>query len=835
MISAATLEDANAALGLRLRQQELAAAFAGSSLDAEALQPVLDEACRVAAAGMACSLAKVLEFLPGEDCFIMRAGIGWHPGTVGHARLGSDGESPAGHAFRTGQPVLSNELGSETRFRTPALLVEHGVRRAFNVLVCLADQRFGVLEVDSPDGRAFSPQDAAFLQTLAATLAQAIARQRRLAELQERRAFAQGVLDASPDCVKVIAADGTIRFMSHKGLEVNAFGALADLQGRPFLELWPAAERERIGAAMRRAAGGEVARVCDVRRSVGERPRWWDVGLAPLPGADADGAVIAISHDVSEQHATAEALRRSEAQLRALNGTLESRVAQRTRERDRLWALSEDLLVVADYDGTLLRLSPSWTRLLGHDEATLLRRPYFELIHPEDLDDVRARLARMRVDGLPAHYANRVHAADGGWRWVAWTLSPEPGEERLLGVGRDITAEREEAALRGRLEEQLRQSQKMEAVGQLTGGLAHDFNNLLTGITGSLELLETRISQGRLNDAQRYIAAAQGTAKRAAALTHRLLAFSRRQTLEPRPVEGDRLLAGLGELIGRTVGPAVAVETISAPGLWTVLCDPNQLENALLNLCINGRDAMSGGGRLVIRLANVEVEEGFAMLRDMPTGQFVALSVTDTGSGMAPEVLARAFEPFFTTKPVGQGTGLGLAMVYGFARQSGGQVRIHSVEGSGTTVSLYLPRHRGEASEPMGRLLVDARQAGAGETVLVVDDEATVRMLVVEVLQELGYTAIEAADGASGLRVLQSDVRVDLLVTDVGLPGGMNGRQMADAGRLSRPGLRVLFITGYAEGTVVGEAALPEGMQVMTKPFGMEALATRIGGIIRGR
>ena len=327
--------------------------------------------------------------------------------------------------------------------------------------------------------------------------------------------------------------------------------------------------------------------------------------------------------------------------------------------------------------------------------------------------------------------------------------------------------------------------------------------------------------------------AAQGAATRAAALTHRLLAFSRRQPLDAKPVLADRLVADMGDLIRRTVGPAIAVETGSDADLWTVLCDPNQLENAVLNLSINARDAMPDGGRLTIRTANVETEEGFALLRDMPPGRFVALSVTDTGTGMPPEVVARAFDPFFTTKPIGAGTGLGLSMVYGFAGQSGGQVRIHSVEGAGTTVTLYLPRHGGAAeAEQAAASPEDPPHAGAGETVLVVDDEPTVRMLVTDALQELGYVAIEAAEGASALQVLQSNARVDLLVTDVGLPGGMNGRQVADAARLRRPGLKVLFITGYAEGGVVSQANLEPGMEVMTKPFAMDALATRIRSII---
>jgi signal transduction histidine kinase/CheY-like chemotaxis protein len=378
-------------------------------------------------------------------------------------------------------------------------------------------------------------------------------------------------------------------------------------------------------------------------------------------------------------------------------------------------------------------------------------------------------------------------------------------------------------------EEALRQSQKMEAVGQLTGGLAHDFNNLLTGISGSLQLMQTRLSQGRVNELDRYITAADGAARRAASLTHRLLAFSRRQTLDPKPTNINRLIAGLEELIRRTVGPGIQVEVVGAAGLWTALVDRNQLENALLNLCINARDAMPEGGRITIETANKWLDERAARERELSPGQYISLCVTDTGTGMTPEVIKRAFDPFFTTKPLGQGTGLGLSMIYGFARQSGGQVRIYSEVGKGTTMCLYLPRHQGRDEDAqIAHEWEVAPRATEGQTVLVVDDEPTVRMLVSEVLQELGYTAIEVADGSTGLQVLRSDQRIDLLITDVGLPGGINGRQVADGAREVRPDLKVLFITGYAENAVVGNGHLEPGMQVLAKPFPMEALATRI-------
>jgi CheY-like chemotaxis protein len=312
------------------------------------------------------------------------------------------------------------------------------------------------------------------------------------------------------------------------------------------------------------------------------------------------------------------------------------------------------------------------------------------------------------------------------------------------------------------------------------------------------------------------------------------LAFSRRQTLEPQAVDANKLVAGMEELIHRSLGPGTRLETVLAVGLWACFCDPSQLENALLNLCINARDAMPDGGRVTIETSNTWVDDAGAAARDMPPGQYVAFCVTDTGTGMTENVLARAIDPFFTTKPIGQGTGLGLSMVYGFAKQSNGQLRIYSELGQGTTVKVYLPRHLGQPAENPD--IVEQAMApvteGTGETVLVVDDEAVVRMLVADTLGELGYQAIEAGDAASALRVLESDARIDLLITDVGLPGGLNGAQLAEEGRRQRPDLKVLFITGYAENAAISSGRLPPGMHALSKPFAMDKLAARIRSII---
>jgi PAS domain S-box-containing protein len=536
---------------------------------------------------------------------------------------------------------------------------------------------------------------------------------------------------------------------------------------------------------------------------------------------------VSLVQEVADR--TWEAMSRARAveALRRVNDTLEAQVRDRTLQRDRMWMLSTDLMMVTSRDGVILSVNPAWTRLLGWREEELVGASFYTFVHPDDRD--RTRIGRLVVEqgGVIEKLENRYLTRDGRTVWLSWKAVPDG--DLVHSVARDITAEREQADALRAAEEALRHAQKMEAVGQLTGGIAHDFNNLLTGIMGSLELIQGRLQQGRLSGLDAYAAAAQGAARRAAALTHRLLAFSRRQTLDPKPTDVNRLVAGMEDLLRRSVGPSVAIEVVHAVGLWGTLVDPPQLESALLNLCINARDAMPGGGRLTIETANTWIDDREGARRDLAPGQYVALSVTDTGTGMSPEVAKRAFDPFFTTKPIGQGTGLGLSMIYGFARQSGGDVRIHTEPGQGTTVRIHLPRHHTAEVPPEAPpdRTVPPRCV-QGRTVLVVDDEPTVRTLVTEVLHDVGCAAIEANDGPEGLRILRSGARIDLLITDVGLPGGMNGRQVADAARLIRPGLQVLFITGYAENAAIGNGHLEPGMQVLIKPFSMEDLGRRL-------
>lgn len=481
---------------------------------------------------------------------------------------------------------------------------------------------------------------------------------------------------------------------------------------------------------------------------------------------------------------------------------------------------------------------------------------FVEQVHPEDRADVRLAFAHYaRGDDYTAEFrllragaecwlackAKAFRDANGALAYVAGActdISARRRAEDALRVSENSLRQLNETlearvatevAERSRAEEALRQAQKMEAVGQLTGGIAHDFNNLLTGIIGSLDLMQRRHQRNESLELERYIGAAVTSAQRAAALTQRLLAFSRQQALDLKPVDVNQLVASLEDLLHRTTGENITIETRLRAGLLPACMDVNQLESALINLVINARDAMPYGGRISLSTASFTMgETPDPKKRGMSAGEYVLLSVTDTGTGMAPNVMARAFEPFFTTKPIGQGTGLGLSMVYGYIKQAKGYIQIESEPDIGTRVHLYLPVHQGEATalahEP------ERTPTGAGETILVVEDEPVVRSLVVEVLNELGYETLEAGEASEALCITKSEQRIDLLISDVGLPG-MNGRQLADIARQQRPGLKVLFATGYAESFAANDFLGPD-MAVITKPFAIDVFASKVGEML---
>ena len=595
--------------------------------------------------------------------------------------------------------------------------------------------------------------------------------------------------------------------------------------------------------------------------------RWVEAnGIVSLDAAGRAERFPGVVLDVSERKRIEQALRASDRELRTIADSLPFLIAY--IDRDLIYRF-----VNRAYQDWL-HVPPS--KVLGRHVSEIVGKKVFS----ERADAYRRALAGEAVtleqswphrDGrrrdVEIHFMPRrdeqgaiagfhVFVLDVTERALAQETLRDAAEALERRVAERTAALRAEIAERQRAEEALRQSQKMEAVGQLTGGIAHDFNNLLTGIIGSMDLMKRRIASGRFTDLERFMEASIASANRAAALTHRLLAFSRRQSLDARAIDVNALVGSLGELLARTIGEQVVLCVRLAPDLPLAHADANQLENALLNLAINARDAMPGGGRLLIETSSFaqdadETPTAGLVGDSLAAGCYVALSVTDTGLGMEPDVLARAFEPFYTTKPIGQGTGLGLSMIYGFARQSGGSVRIQSAPGQGTIVRLCMPVADAAARltevESVGReakdgaiLAPDAAAqespgrlapTGYGETVLVVEDDPSVRLLVLEVLSELGYAAIQSADANAAIAVLQSRRRIDLLVTDVGLPG-MNGRQLAEFARQARPDLRVLFMTGYTANAAVRAGFLAKGMQMVTKPFALDVMATRIREMI---
>ncbi|SDW05555.1 PAS/PAC sensor hybrid histidine kinase [Pseudomonas syringae] len=568
---------------------------------------------------------------------------------------------------------------------------------------------------------------------------------------------------------------------------------------------------------------------------------WWSFSFSPV--IDEHGETVGmfcITNETTQHVLNQQALLDNERQrlelidrLVSLEKRQTATLEQRTLELDTFWELSPDPLAILDFNGMFLRVNPAWTAILGRTQQELLGSSIMTLLHPDDVGNTQNALKHAVSHVLPL-FENRYQHVDGTYHWFGWTAAP--GNGIIFALGKHLNHEKQRIEALRIAEETLVQSQKMEAVGQLTGGLAHDFNNLLMGITGNMELLLSRIRQERFTELERYINSALEGSRRAASLTHRLLAFSRRQTLAPKATDIDHLVAGMDELIRRTVGPAIDMQVVASHGLWSTLVDPHQLENSLLNLCLNAKDAMPDGGRLLIQTANRTLTATAAARFGLPAGRYVELSVSDTGTGMGKDIIGRVFDPFFTTKPTGMGTGLGLSMIYGFARQSGGAVNIVSDVGEGAKICILLPMHEGEAETSAldsGELQVPAPGTG-DETILVVDDEPAVRLLIAELLEDLGHVVLQAEKGSDALVILQSKAAIDLLITDVGLPGGMNGRQVADAARDVRPDLKVLFVTGYAENAVLAHNTLEPGMHVLPKPFAIAELISRVTALLEG-
>ncbi|TXI82780.1 MAG: PAS domain S-box protein [Cupriavidus sp.] len=509
-------------------------------------------------------------------------------------------------------------------------------------------------------------------------------------------------------------------------------------------------------------------------------------------------------------------------------------VAVQTQERDRIWQVSRDLLGVADIQGVWLSVNPAWRLVLGWPPEDIIGRTSEWLEHPDDRQETRAEIAGLAAGRVTHAYENRFRASDGQYKLLEWRAVALDG--KIYAVARDITEQRAQQLTLQETEERLRQAQKMEAVGQLTGGIAHDFNNMLQGIISALAVAKQSLKTQQYERLPRALDIAERSAFKAGNLTHRLLAFSRRQPLNPKPLDGNALILSMEDLLRRTGGENIRLVFSLDPAAWAVHCDENQLENALLNLVINARAAMPDGGTISIATHNVH-DHAVPQALTRQRVDCLRIDVIDSGCGMPPDVMKRAFEPFFTTKPLGQGTGLGLSMIYGFAQQSGGACEIQSEVGRGTQVHLYLPRHDPATSEPPASPGADALPSDDAppsfkrRTVLVVEDEDFVRELVVEALCGLGLEVMQAGHSEQALTLLDTGVRFELLVTDVGLPG-LNGRQVAEIARQRLPQIRVLFMTGYADGAGMPTGSIKPGMALIVKPFDMAGLTARVSTLL---
>jgi PAS domain S-box-containing protein len=578
-------------------------------------------------------------------------------------------------------------------------------------------------------------------------------------------------------------------------------------------------------------AGGAPLDVEFRMRAADGRYRWHLARALPLCGGGGEVTRwIGTSTDINEQKATAR-------RLQHLNAGLEHQIALRTAERDRMWRLSRDVMLVAGVDGTVEAVSPAFTALLGWDEDDIVGKGFLDRVHPDDRAVTHARLAALG-DGQCAHkFENRYRRKDGGWCLLSWSATPDA--HQIYAIGRDITADRDQAEQMRRTELALQQAQKMETIGKLTGGVAHDFNNLLQIVSGNLQLIEMGGGAGDGPDTTaRWIGNARSAVEKGAKLASYLLAFGRRQPLEPKVVKVSRVVSQMEDMLRRALGELIEIEFVTSGGLWHTAVDVAQLENAVLNLAINGRDAMAGGasaGRLTIEADNAVLDDAYCRTHaDVAPGQYVMLAVTDNGAGMAPEVLEQAFEPFFSTKDEGKGSGLGLSMVYGFVKQSGGHVKIDSEPGRGTTVRLYLPRSTAVPDEP--RASVEAQVAvGGTETILVAEDDAAVRATVVDMLSALGYRVLTATDAAGALAVVESGMRIDVLFTDVVMPGSLRSIDLARMARARLPDLAVLFTSGYTENAIVHGGRLDPGVELLGKPYTRESLARRIRQVLAGQ
>lgn len=592
-------------------------------------------------------------------------------------------------------------------------------------------------------------------------------------------------------------------------------------------------DRERMREQVARAiSGSDAGQFSTTYRVLFEdgRMRWMETRGQAFFDGERCTRFVGVLMDITEQQLATQTLRQ-------MNETLGERVQERTRERDRTWELSRDLLAVTHTDMMPVALNPMWEQAFDWPLEQLMEHPLTRLVHPDDLQATLEETARVGRGKVTTRFVNRMRHRDGSYRWLSWSAVADGG--RIYSAARDITSEiaavdkladanrelRAQIQERERVEATLQQMQRLEAVGQLTAGVAHDFNNLLTVILTSASFLQNDLQNGApLERSLRRLQYIRESGERGATLTSQLLAFARRQQLAPTAIDLNDTLVNLLSLLKSTLGGSVSIETDTQADIWHALVDPTQIEMIILNLAINARDAMADSGRLTLGTRNVVIDQPAQRAEDPSPGEYVMLSVADTGSGMSEAVLSKAFEPFFTTKEVGKGSGLGLAQVFGFAKQSGGGARIESREGVGTTVKVFLPRTSAPRQpEPASAPSSGSAESNSQHCILLVDDDHSVREVTAQMLEDLGFTVIAADSGDDALQLLTQGAEVDLLLADFAMPG-MNGGELARAVRVRHPELPVVFVTGYAELCELGL----EGYSIIQKPFREEQLANKL-------
>ena len=649
-------------------------------------------------------------------------------------------------------------------------------------------------------------------------------RRRSQRELRESEARFRALTQALPNHVWTALPDGRLDWFNSRVYEYSGH-AEGELNG----EAWAGmVHPDDVGTAVEKwtlALSTGAPYETEFRLQDRNGAYRWHIARG-IPIKDENGTIIrwiGTNTDIEEQRATL-------GKLADLNETLEQRVTERTADLDRMWRLSTDVMLVADFQATICAINPAWTSLLGWSPDELLGSSFLRLIHPDDLQPTLDEVAKLGSGVTTFSFINRYQCKDGSYKTLSWTAVPD--EQFIHAVGRDVTKEQEASAALRKTELALQQAQKMEAIGNLTGGVAHDFNNLLQVVAGNLQLLGKDIAGNER--AQKRVSNALEGVNRGSRLASQLLAFGRRQALDPRVLNIGRLVRGMDDMLRRTIGEGVEVETVVSGGLWNTLVDPMQIENALLNLAINARDAMEGYGKLTIEVGNAFLDDAYARRHDeVEAGQYVVVSVTDTGSGMSAEVMAKVFEPFFSTKPEGKGTGLGLSMVYGFVKQSGGHVKLYSEIGQGTTVRMYLPRSMQVEDLQLHR--DDTPVVGGQETILVAEDDEGVRSTVVEMLQELGYRVLKAPDATAALSIVESGIGIDLLFTDVVMPGPLKSADLARKAKDRLHDIAVLFTSGYTENSIVHGGRLDPGVQLLSKPYSREQLARKIRHVLNNR